>query len=270
MKTIAVGSGKGGVGKTTITSNLAVTAALRGQRVVALDADYGLANLHLHLGLFGTLTVEEVLLGECTLDEAMQRHPSGLHLLAGSSGSQKMANISPALAEKALRQFDILETMTDVMFIDVSAGIHETALMNLAAADISLIVVTPDPSSFVDAFATVKLLSAYAENNRIAIVINQAESESNAKLLFARFQTVVKEQIGLVLQYQGCVCRDSHITRTGVERRPIVEAHPNSSGSRQIQKIAEDLLDLDPSSQSKHGGFLARLFGRRNQHQRVA
>ncbi len=262
MKTIAVGSGKGGVGKTTLTSNLAVASSLRGLRVLALDADYGLANLHLHLGLFGSLNVEDVILGQCTLDKALQRHSSGLHLLAGASGSTKMANLTPEMAKSALTQFENLEAMTDVLFVDVAAGIHETALNTLAAADVALIVVTPDPSSFVDAFATVKLLQRYQQHGTISIVVNQAETESNAKLLFARFQTVVKEHTGANIRFQGYMLRDTQLMRTGAEKRPVVEAHPNSQSSRLVFKIAEDLFGLSSHAPQKQESFLTRFLNR--------
>ncbi len=271
MKTIAVGSGKGGVGKTTVTSNLAVTAAQRGLRVVALDADYGLGNLNLHLGLHGSRTIEDVLFGRCNLDQALQKHHSGLHVLAGCSGSSEMANLSPEMAKQALSEFDHLEEMTDVMFIDVAAGVHETALATLAAADIVLLVVTPDPSSFVDAFATVKLLQVYGTNASISVVVNQADTESGAKLLFARFQTVVKERLGLHLDYRGYLLHDAAIRRTGSERAPIVQTNPNSTGGRLVNDIADSLFGSQLSStHTIKGSFLSRLFGKRSQLQRVA
>lgn len=271
MKTIAVGSGKGGVGKTTVTSNLAVTAAMRGMRVVALDADYGLGNLNLHLGLHGSRNIEDVLYGRCNLDQALQRHPSGLHVLAGCSGSAEMANLSPELARQALAEFDHLEEMTDVMFIDVAAGVHETALATLAAADIVLLVVTPDPSSFVDAFATVKLLNVYGTKASLSVVVNQADTETAAKLLFARFQTVVKERLGLHLHYRGYLLHDAAIRRTGSERSPIVQSSPNSVGGRLVNDIADNLFGSQLSSvRATSGSFLSRLFGRRPGAQRVA
>ncbi len=269
MKTIAVGSGKGGVGKTTITSNLAVTAAMRGLRVVALDADYGLGNLNLHLGLTGSRTVEDVLMGRCNLDQALQRHSSGLQVLAGCSGSSEMANLSPEHARQALSEIDNLEEMTDVMFIDVAAGVHETALTTLAAADIVLLVVTPDPSSFVDAFATVKLLQLYGSTASISVVVNQVDSETAAKLLFARFQAVVTERVQIHLVYRGYLLHDAAIRRTGNERRPVVEAHPNGPGSKLVNDIADSLFGMHTIHRVSQGSFLSRLF-RRRPAQRVA
>ena len=270
MKTIAVGSGKGGVGKTTLTSNISVAAAKRGLRVLALDADYGLANLHLHLGLYGSLNVEDVLLGKCPLEKALQKHSSGLHLLAGASGSTTMANLTPEMAKNAISQFDHLEQMTDVLFIDVAAGIHAAALDTLAAADIALIVVTPDPSSFIDAFATVKLLQRYPDHGQINIVINQADSETNAKLLFARFQSVVKEHTGLTIRYQGYIPREQGLVRTGTQKEPIVLAQPNSQSSKLVYHMAEDLFGLTARGPVQQGSFLSRFFSRNASNARVA
>ena len=237
MKTIAIGSGKGGVGKTSLTSNLAVVLAQQGHRVVAMDADFGLANLDVMMGLAGGATLQDLFRGDVPISRVLRMHPSGVRVLAGCSGVADLADLDAARLDTLLQELHRLEVSTDYLLIDVAAGVHQAAIAVMAAADETLLVVNEDPSSFVDAYATVKCLIAAEPGIRIRIAANEVADASGGKLLFAKFQAVVRERLGVTISLLGSLRRDDAMIKAVQKRCLVFESFPDSN-------VAGDLVDL--------------------------
>ena len=185
VRVIAVASGKGGVGKTNVTANLAVTLARRGTRVWVLDADLGLANVDLVYGVRPTHTIEAVLRGERRLSEVVVDGPAGVRLVAAASGTAELTALSPAQQLCILDEVDALDGEIDVLLIDVAAGISSNVLYFAAAASETLVVTTPEPTAVADAYALIKTLATRWERRTFPVLVNMAASAADAETTFA-------------------------------------------------------------------------------------
>ena len=259
MRTIAFGSGKGGVGKTSLTANLTVLFARNGHRVVAMDADFGLANLDVVLGLPPGPTLADLVEGRKGLDAVLRRHPSGARVLAGCSGVAEMADLSTRNLETLLRELHRLEASTDVLLVDVAAGVHEAAIATLAAADEAVIVMNGDPSSFVDAYATIKRLHAVAPAVPIRIAVNETEAASSGKLLYARLQTVVREHLDFSPGYLGSLRKDDAMAHAVLMRQTVVDRAPGSAITADLLLLAEALAPNGLRIERSRASFFSRL-----------
>lgn len=260
MKTIAIGSGKGGVGKTSLTANLTVLLARQGFRVVAMDADFGLANLDVMLNLPPGPTLRSLVEGAVSIEDALRPHESGARVLAGCSGVAELADLDTRRFDVLMRQLQKLEYSTDFLLVDVAAGIHETAISTLAAADESLVVMTADPSSFLDAYATVKRLTAVNPEASIRGVVNQVPDVSAGKLLFARLQTVAREYNQTHLKFGGAVTRDDAMTSAVLARELVVDRAPNSQVVSDLMDLIEMIAPNATYFERPKSSFFTRLF----------
>ncbi|MES1147452.1 MAG: P-loop NTPase, partial [bacterium] len=187
-RVIAVTSGKGGVGKTTLTTNLAVAMSMLGLRVGMVDCDFGLANLHLAMGIRPEFTLADVVLGGRDPIACMAPGFAGVRLLSGTDGVATDTSWNYSTLRTAGCGFDIFRMHFDVTLVDTAAGVHDSVTSALAAVDHVLMVITPDPSSIHDAYVTTKTLLEQKPDASIDIVVNQALSEADSRLMFAKFQ----------------------------------------------------------------------------------
>jgi flagellar biosynthesis protein FlhG len=253
-RVLAVTSGKGGVGKSTVSINLAIALAGRGQRVTLLDADLGLANVDVLLGLTPARTLQHVIAGECGLDEVLLDGPAGIRVIPASSGVSHMAELS--LHERAglIRAFDELDVGIDWLVVDTAAGIAANSLHFCEAAQEVLVVVCDDPASITDAYATIKVLHQRCGRRRFRVVVNMAQNESQALLLFRRLQTATDRFLDVVLELAGSIPFDRHVQGAARRRVPAVMAYPDGAAARAFKKLAQS-ADTWPRPQGANGQF---------------
>ena len=241
-RTIAVTSGKGGVGKTQISANLGVALARRGLRVVLLDADLGLASLDLALGLSPTHDIRSVMEGQMTLDEVLVEGPAGVKLVPACPGRYDMANLGTRELNALHNAVDELAKSYDVLVIDTGAGIGSNAVSFASSADDVLLVSTPDPTSMRDAYAMAKVLNRRSGVDRLHLITNQVASETEGGQLFARLDGIVRRFLTLDMSYLGCVPRDEAVRQSVAAGEPYVMRAPDSSAAQATDLLARRLF----------------------------
>jgi flagellar biosynthesis protein FlhG len=245
MRTIAVTSGKGGVGKTNLSCNLGIQFSKLGRRVVLFDADLGLANLDVVLGASAEYTLQHVLSGERTLSQVVQDGPAGVRYIAGGSGVEAMVNLNGPQLDRFLTELAELERSTDILIFDTGAGIDGTVLTFLQAADECLLVATPDPASITDAYATAKALWARRPDATIRVILNMVTDDAQAKAVFAKLRSICEQFLGKSLMYAGHVRQDNRALEYIRRRKPYSIADPKLPPSQDVIAIAASLLGQD-------------------------
>ena len=241
LRTIAVTSGKGGVGKTTVVANLGVTLAQRGLRVMVLDADLGLGNLDVMLGLNPTYNLQHVLQGEKEIWEVIMEGPGGIQILPASSGVQELAELTPIQRLQLLQRIDCLQHAVDVLLIDTAAGItSNVTYFNVAAQEI-LVVVCPDPASLTDAYALMKVLHTKYGAGSFRLVVNLARGPQEAERVQRCLGEVADRFLGVRVEYLGYVLQDEAVRRAVRMQRAAQEVFPQSRASRCFRQLAERL-----------------------------
>lgn len=238
VKVIAVTGGKGGVGKTNITANLALSLVERGREVMVLDADLGLANIDVVLGLQPRLNLSHVLKGECTLEEAIIEGPRGLKVVPASSGVRHMANLSAAEHAGLIAAFSELYNTLDYLMIDTAAGISDAVLTFSHAAHHVLVVVCDEPASITDAYALIKVLSRHHGVQRFQIVANQTRTIGEGQELYEKLLRVCDKFLEVTLEYMGNVPFDEYMRRAIQQQVAVVEAFPSCEASRAFKNLA--------------------------------
>jgi flagellar biosynthesis protein FlhG len=244
---IAITSGKGGVGKTQLAANLGVALAQRGLRTLLLDADLGLAGLDLALGVKPEHTLNEVLEGKFKPEEIVIEGPCGLRLLAACPGRYEMANLSPGERDRLTNAIDECAANYDVLLTDTGAGINSNSVSFASSADEVLLVATPDPTSMRDAYAMAKVLAKRAGVETIRFVANQVNSESQAAELHDTLRGLIRRFLPIELTYLGCIPRDEVVRLGAASGSPFLLKSPDGVAARAIQGIAQRVLTLEPS-----------------------
>lgn len=266
-KTIAVTSGKGGVGKSNLAVNLAAAIAAR-RATCLLDADLGLANADLLCGVSPGATLEDVVQGRRRLADVMTLAPGGFRLLPGASGVASVANLAPAARRELVIQLAGLERSFDVLLVDTGAGIGANAMAFTLAADSALVVVTPEPTSITDAYGAIKTIAAKVERPRIRVAVNMASGEAEGGEVFRRLDRVARHFLSLPLELAGVVPHDEAVREAVRKRVPFLVHAPDAPASRAVRAIADRLLgEITPEDAPIEGsaagriGFLGRLAG---------
>ncbi len=254
IRAIAVASGKGGVGKTNIVANLAVALRRRGQRVILVDADLGLANLDVLLGLNPVHTLRDVLAGNCTVGDVLVEGPEGVHVLPAASGFEELTMLGPEERLLLLNEIDRLEGRYDFMLIDVAAGISPNVLYFTMAARELVIVVTPEPTSLTDAYALIKILSRKYGQEEFRVVVNMAPSELEAKRTFTHLTRVADRFLNVSLAFLGWIPFDEEVTRAVRKQRAVVDLSPMAQASRSLGDVADRIL-ATPQTGLMSGGI---------------
>lgn len=238
---IAITSGKGGTGKTTITANLAALWARRGRRVLVVDGDLGLAGLDLALGVRPQRTLADVVLEGRPLEDALVTGPFGITLLAAAVGRFELANLGVAARSSLLRAIDALAARFDVVLFDTGAGLGATAVEISSLADEVLMVVTPDPAALRDAYAMAKLLSERAGCREVAVIVNQVEPGARPERAHERLAGLVDRFLDLRVRYAGGIARDGALAEGGVHGIPFVLTEPRSQPAQVLGELVSSL-----------------------------
>jgi flagellar biosynthesis protein FlhG len=243
VEVIGVASGKGGVGKTTVSTNLAVALSQAGRQVMLLDADLGLANAQLALGVRAEFNLSHVSTGVKRLPEIMVQVRPGLQLIPGASGVRSMAALSVDETEALIHTFDQLESPPDCLIVDVAAGISPGVLAFMGACTRRIVVVKDDPSSIADAYGIIKVMHQDQGLREIHLVCNQVHSEAHGQQLHQRLAEVCRRFIGLELPYLGSVEADELVLEAHRKYLPVVEFAPGSAAARDYRRLAHAMTE---------------------------
>lgn len=224
VQVIAVTGGKGGVGKTNVSVNLSLALAELGRRVMLLDADLGLANVDVLLGLTPKRTLADVMEGRCELRDVLLQGPGGVRIVPAASGTQSMVHLSPAQHAGLIQAFSEIGDNLDVLVIDTAAGIGESVVSFVRAAQEVLLVVCDEPTSITDAYALIKLLNRDYGMNRFRVLANMAQSPQEGRNLFAKLTKVTDRFLDVALQYVGAVPYDECVRKAVQKQRAVYEA----------------------------------------------
>jgi len=248
---IAIASGKGGVGKTSISVNLGISLAKAGQRVCIFDADTGLANVNILLGLAPQYTLEHVLFGAKTIEEVLLPGPYGLKIIPGANGISECVTLHPRQQMRLTRELARIESEFDYLILDTAAGIADNTLDFASAAHQTIIVITPEPTSLTDAFSLLKLLHRRRQLTNFQIVVNMANSATQARQVFHRFNAAVEKYIGVTPHLLGFLLLDESLRNAVSLQHPVALFPDTDPSSRSFIRLADAIQQVfdEPASQ---------------------
>ncbi len=263
-KVIAVTGGKGGVGKSNVTLGMAIAMARQGKRVMVLDADLGLANIDVMLGIRPKKNLGHVLAGECELRDAIVEGPFGIKIIPATSGTQSMTELSHTQHAGLIRAFGSLDDEMDVLLVDTAAGISDMVISFSRAAQDVVVVVCDEPTSITDAYALIKLLSREHQVQRFKIVANMVRSYREGRELFAKLTLVTERFLNVSIELVACIPLDDNVRQAVKRQKIVVEAFPKSPASLAICSLANKALTWPiPKTPSGHlEFFVERLLNR--------
>ncbi len=269
-RVITVSSGKGGVGKTNLVVNLAITLASLGKRVVIFDADLGLANAEVLMGVSPPYTLFDCLYGDKTIEDIIVPGPKGVKLVSGGSGFLELANLGNKKRRRLIDSLSYFDRETDFLLIDTGAGINKNTLGFVAAASEVIVVITPEPTSLTDAYSLIKAMSMFKVHAEAMLVVNRANNRQEAVSTSERIEKVANEFLDISINTIGWIMEDKLVVECVKKQEPYSLFHPQSHVSRSVLSIADFLISGHHQGEEwyKKGpganGFirrLAKLFG---------
>lgn len=255
-RVFAITSGKGGVGKTNIVANLGFTLTQLGKKVLIFDADLGLGNLDVMLGIAPRFNLSHVISGEKEIDEVLIDGPGHMQILPAASGIHELTRLTPEQKRQILTELDRLIEPIDVLLIDTAAGISSNVLyFNVAAQEI-LVVVCPEPASITDAYALMKVLSLNHAQKKFCLMVNQAQSAQEGQDVFRQLNMVTDKFLNISLEYMGYVLSDKNLTRAVRRQRVTSELFPQTEASRCFNALARKICNRPPVQLSEGSNFI--------------
>ncbi|MDF1831790.1 MAG: MinD/ParA family protein [Porticoccaceae bacterium] len=267
VRVIAITSGKGGVGKTNISVNLAASFAKQGDNVLLMDADLGLANVDILFDLHPKYDLRHVIAGERTLDEVIVDAPMGLKVIPASSGVSSMADLSPAENAGLVRAFSELAFPVDTMIVDTAAGISDSVITFCKASQEVVVVVCDEPTSITDAYALIKVMSRDHGVKRFHILANMVNSNAHGEELFRKISRVTDHFLDIVAVHIGSIPMDDYLRKAVRHQMPVVEAFPRSPSAQAITRLTK-AIDKWPVPELASGNmefFIERVVGYPNE-----
>jgi len=249
---IAVSSGKGGVGKTFISVHLAARAAQQNKRVLLIDADLGLANVDIMLGLTAKGSILQVIEGQSSLSDILVKGGEHLDVLPGGSGLHELSQLSPAHQQIMLDEMDNLTQNYDLVLVDTGAGIGDNVLFYASSSESILIVLSPDPTSLTDAYALIKVLSNQRNTTRFMVAVNQADDVA-AQMVFRRLLAVSDRYLDVILDYVGCMPECPSV-RTAIQSQKLLYSCGSQEHVDSLNKLIDSILSR-PRNSSSVGGL---------------
>jgi flagellar biosynthesis protein FlhG len=246
---LAVTSGKGGVGKTFVAANLAAALARRGERVLVLDADLGLANLDVVLNLFPKITLHDVFTGKVKLDEAILPAPGGFSVLLAGSGMVEYSRLTPEVRDQLQAVVDTVAPRYDRVLLDTGAGISDVVLYAVSLAQDVMVVATPEPTSLTDAYATIKVLATQQQRTHIQLLVNQVSRAGEGRVIRGQLQQVVDRYVSsalpepMKLEFVGEIPTDTAVREAIQKRQLLMECFPGCASARALTGIAAKIAE---------------------------
>lgn len=240
-RVMAITSGKGGVGKTNVVAGLAIALARAGQRVVVMDADFGLANLDILLGLSPQYTLEHVLRGEKLIEEILLEGPLGIRIIPASSGIQELTRLDTMAELRLVQGLQRVAETADWLLIDTAAGIHDSVVKLLMAAQEVVLVTTPEPTSLVDAYAMVKVLHLRDPEKGVWLLVNNGQSLDEAQETIGQLQAATQRFLGKELKVLGVIPSDPHVLQAVRQQRSVADLYPTSPVGQAFTALARQI-----------------------------
>ncbi|MEW6184286.1 MAG: MinD/ParA family protein [Thermodesulfobacteriota bacterium] len=262
IRTITVTSGKGGVGKTNVAANLALALRRLGENVLIFDADLGLSNVDVLLGLATPYNIFHVLNGKKQLKDVIVEGPQGIKVLPASSGIQEITQLDEFQRLKLLEEFDAFQGEIDTMIIDTGAGISNNVAFFCISAQTIIVVVSPEPTSLTDSYALIKVLFTQYQEKEFKILVNSVRDSHEGLKVFKRLAVAADKYLQVSLDYLGCIVSDESIPKAVMAQKAFLEFYPDAQASRNILAIAEKLKEN--ASDGVRGSlqlFLGNLIG---------
>lgn len=257
-RTIAITSGKGGVGKTSIAVNLALYLANEGNKVTVFDADLGLANAEVMLGIIPPYSLYEAVYDGMPLEDIAAQGPLGVRIISGGTGFLEMANLDHVRRQQLLKMFKQYSSSNDIILIDTSAGISKNVLGFAAAAGEIIVIVTPEPTSLTDAYALIKIISNYKLHTEVGIVVNRSADRREAMQTLRKISNVVGRFLSININFLGWIPEDKYVSQAIKRQKPYFLTNPNSPAAKGIGGIARVLTN---SEKTATVGFWNKLMG---------
>jgi flagellar biosynthesis protein FlhG len=243
IRVISVTSGKGGVGKSNVVSNLAIALSAQGKKVLLIDADLGLGNLDVLLGLSPVYNLNDVLNGEKSIIDILIDGPAGIKIIPAGSGVQELTSLGQHEKLKLLDELDMLEEQFDIMIVDTEAGISENVTYFTVAAQEIFVVVTPEPTSITDAYALIKLLATRYSEHHFKVLVNMAKDSEDALEVFRKLANVAGRFLDISLDYLGCVVKDDKVVDAVKRQKAVIELFPDSEAAQCFNTIAKRVIE---------------------------
>ncbi|MDR0598331.1 MAG: MinD/ParA family protein [Treponema sp.] len=262
-RVITIASGKGGVGKTNVSVNMALAYARLGKKVVVMDADLGMANVHVMLNIIPQWTLYNVIRKQKTMKEIMADTGYGISIVAGASGFSKIANLDEAERQNFIDELDTLSN-ADIIIIDTSAGVSNNVLDFVAAADDAVIITTPEPTAITDAYGIIKIIATEIDslNMGLKLVVNRVHSVAEAKKVADRMTSIAGQFLNLRVDYLGFIYDDTVVTHAVLRQKPFMVIDPRCKASQCVQHIVGRLEKSDFKESGGFSGMIKRFFGK--------
>jgi flagellar biosynthesis protein FlhG len=259
---ITIASGKGGVGKTNLSTNLAIAYGKLGKRVILMDADLGLANVNVVLGIIPKYNLYHLIRKQKTMREIIMDTNYGIQIVAGASGFAKIANLDEDERQNFVKELSELSA-ADVIIIDTSAGVSNNVLSFVAAADEAIIVTTPEPTAITDAYGIIKIIATEIDNLGLSLklIVNRVKSVTEGKKVAERVINIASQFLNLKIDYLGYVYEDPAVHQAVLKQRPFLVNDPKGKASISLQHIVSRLEKVEYKEGAGIGTFLRKLFG---------
>ncbi len=262
-RVIAVTSGKGGVGKTSLSVNLAIEIAKMGKKVVIFDADFGLANVEVMLGIRPQYNLLDLIHNDKTIEEIITKGPNDIGFISGGSGVSELATLDKESIKVLVSELVKLDRLYDVVIIDTGAGITDSVMEFVMVSPEILLVVTPEPTSITDAYSLLKVLRRKEKFNplykTINVVSNRVSSDAEGNDIYSKINTVSSKFLNTKLQFLGNIPQDKNASMAIIEQKPVILAYPSSPVAKGIQSIAAKLMQNEDADNAPKEG-IARVF----------
>lgn len=259
ITTIAVSSGKGGVGKSNLVANLAIALRKLGNEVMILDADLGLSNIDVLFQMAPKYNIQHVLSGQMSLQEAIAEGPYGIKILPASSGIQELTALDEFQRLKILGEFDSFDGKVDILLIDTAAGISENVAFFCVAAQEIIIITAPEPTAVTDAYALIKVLSTRYQERKFNVLINSVSGYDESMEIFKRLSMTTERFLNVSIDYLGYIPFDESVKKAVKMQRAFIDIYPNSPASRKITELAPKILNMEGKIKGSLQFFIGNL-----------
>ncbi len=257
---ITITSGKGGVGKTNLTVNLGIILQNMGYKVLIIDADLGLGNVDILLGISSRYNLSHVIFNNMNIYDVITIGPSGIMILPGGNGLLELANMESVKLDRFIRELVKLDSMADIILIDTGAGLSNNNIKMILAANEVILITTPEPTSLMDAYGVVKIVSSIERNTNFNLIMNRVEDKNEATTNIKNFQKAGKRFLDVEISKLGVVDNSYLVSKCIKAQRPFVLEYPNSKISKQLKNIANHIVGIDKQPKTTMTTYILKLF----------
>ncbi len=258
-KIISIASGKGGVGKTNIAINMGIAFAELGKKVIVMDADLGLANVNVIIGLVPKYNLYNVLKGQKRLSEIIIETPYGISIIAGASGFSQLANLTKEQKDLFIHKIDDVSNF-DILIIDTAAGVSDNVLSFILASDETIIITTPEPTAITDAYGIIKSIASRAYNKNIKLIVNRVGNIIQGNKVADRVINIANQFLNVKVENLGFIYEDEIVRKAVIKQKPFFATEPKSKASQCILQITQIIENIEVPKQKGIKGFFQKFF----------